>query len=204
MRKLFIPILTSLALCGSATTALFVIDARAQNSARKPAMVLAQNDTMMAQNSTMTPPDGRALGGMRKHNPTDFAAHMKQRCDDRYARQVGRMAYLETRLELTPAEQPLFARWKEVKLGIAKRHEDECAKHVGRQDRARPSPVEHMGREEERLKRRVANLDAERPVFSELYNALTPEQRQSLLPHGHGMMHRSMMQPRTMEGGGHT
>jgi hypothetical protein len=39
-----------------------------------------------------------------------------------------------------------------------------------------------MSREEEMLKQRISDLDAERPAFSALYAALAPDQRQTLAP----------------------
>ena len=62
-----------------------------------------------------------------------------------------------------------------------------------------------MGREEDMLKKRLADLDAERPVLTALYNGLTPEQREALSPHHHmmarGMMDRGTMRHRPMEMG---
>jgi len=181
--------LASLVLCGAATAALVATNARAaQTNTRKPVMVaLVAPGTMLAQNS---PAPGREMRDMRL--PADMAAHMKRMCEDHYAREVGRMAYLETRLKLTPAEQPLFARWKDVSLDIAKRRSADCGQRVAQRDRKEPSLVDRMGREEEMLKKRLADLDAERPVLAALYNALSPDQREDLSPH-HRMMAGGMM-----------
>ena len=194
MRKALIPMLASLALCGAATAALVATNARAQTNPRKPVMVaLVGPGTMMAQN-TPPPGGGRDMRGMHMPSPADMAARRKQMCEDRYAREVGRMAYLETRLDLSQTEQPLFASWKEAKLGIAKRHSDDCGQRMTQQrDRGTFSLVDRMGREEDMLKRRVADLDAERPALAALYAALTPAQREALSPHHHGMMGRGMM-----------
>jgi hypothetical protein len=113
--------------------------------------------------------------------PPSFGPDMRQMCDDRYASEVGRMAYLEARLHLTEAEQPLFAHWKDVRLDIAKRRSVDCTAHaVAGQDRA--DPVAQMGHEEDMLKQRIADIDAERPVFSALYAVLAPDQRRTLTP----------------------
>jgi hypothetical protein len=207
MRKALIPMLASLALCGAATAAL-IANARAQtNPPRKPMMAaLVSPGTMLAQNTP--PPGGR---DMHMPGPVEMAAHMKQMCQDRYAREVGRMAYLEARLNLSQTEQPLFARWKDVKLDIAKRRSTDCGQRPAHQDHAQSSPVERMSREEDVLKKRLANLDAERPVLAALYGALTPAQREMLKPRhammargmGHGMMDRGMMHRRPMEMGDH-
>lgn len=170
MRKALIPMLASLMLCGAATLAL-IGNERAQANPRKPFMVaLLGPDTLLASSL----PEAQPLN-------MPFTADPKQFCDDRYASEVGRMAYLETRLHLNDAEQPLFARWKNVRLTIAKRRAADCDAHADKsQDHA--NPVARMDREKEMLKQRVADLDAERPAFSALYAALAPDQRQSLVP----------------------
>jgi hypothetical protein len=209
MRKALIPMLASLALCGAATAALVATNARAQTSPRKPVMVaLVAPGTMLAQNTPPGAPRGE-MRDMRMPNPAEMAARMKQMCDDHYAREVGRMAYLETRLNLTQPEQPLFAHWKGVKLDIAKRHTAECGQRTAaHQDRKMSTPVERMGREQDMLKKRLADLDAERPVLAALYDGLTPQQREALSPHrgrmmAGGMRDRGMMRHGPMEMGDH-
>jgi hypothetical protein len=140
-------------------------------------------------------------------------------CNDLYARQTAQLAYLETSLQLTAAERPLFQRWKDAKLNIAHRHADACAQHpvsqrqdAGRgapadeqqhnaQDRARPSPADRMAREEDFLKQRLADLQTERPALEAFYNALSPAQKMQMARAGMrdrmgggmaGMMRRHM------------
>ena len=191
MRKALVPMLASLALCGAGTAALIATNARAApTNTRKPVMVaLVTPGTMLAQNSP-APPGARE---MRMPSPADMAAHMKRMCDDTYAREVGRLAYLEARLKLTSAEQPLFVRWKDVSLDIAKRRSADCGQQVAQRDRKEHSVVDRMGREEDMLKKRIADLDAERPVLGALYNALSPEQREALSPRHDRMMAGGMM-----------
>lgn len=209
MRKALIPMFASLALCGAATVALVATNARAQTSPRKPMMVAQVGPgAMMVQNSS-PPSDARDMRTM--HVPS--AAEIKQMCEDRYAREVGRMAYLETRLDLNQAERPLFARWKEVKLDIAKRRNADCGQPMTRDDRRMDNPATRMGREADMLKKHLADLDAERPVLAALYDALTLGQREILSPRYHftmagGMMDRgrmdsSMMRRETIEMGDH-
>jgi hypothetical protein len=202
MRKAFVPLLASLLLCGAATGALVAPGAQAQTGTRNPVM-LAQNTEMPAAN----------MGRMHRFNPADMAARHKQRCEDGYARSVGRMAYLEARLNLTGSQQSLFSAWRSVKLDIAKRHADTCAQRDVSQVGKEVSPVDRMARMEDRLKKRIADLDAERPAFAALYSALSPDQQKALTPHRHGMMHgrhgmrghgmmgQGMMRPRTMSPG---
>lgn len=176
MRKALIPMLASLALCGLGTLALIASNGRAQASPRKPFMVaLLGGDLFRAQTFPLAQPADAA------RTPPPFTADPKQFCDDRYASEVGRMAYLETRLHLTAAEEPLFARWKNVRLAISKRRAVDC-KAYAVSDQERGDPVARMNREEKTLKQGIADLDAERPAFKTLYAALAPDQRQSLAP----------------------
>ena len=182
MRKALIPMLASLALCGAGLLALIAGDDRAQASPRKPFMVALLSDaTLLAQNLPEASP-ANEMGA-----PPEFASDTKQFCDDRYAGEVGRIAYLETRLHLNETEQPLFARWKDVRLSIAKRRAADCNTHLDSVEGDRADPVARMTREEEMLKQRIADLDAERPAFAALYTALAPDQRLSLSP-GRPMM----------------
>ena len=184
MRKAFLPLVASLLLCGAATGALVVAtSARAQNETHKP--------VMLAQNTETSPAAAPDMRRMRRFNPADLAALHKQRCEDGYARAVGRMAYLETRLNLTGAQQSLFSAWRSARLGVARRQADACAQRDVSQARQETSPVDRMARMEDRLKQRIADLDAERPTFAALYNALSPDQRKALAPDRH-MMRRDM------------
>lgn len=195
MRKALIPMLASLALCGAAATALIASNARAQANPRKPVMVALVSPEKLAQNMPSGGPNA-----MRMPSAADMTQRMKQMCEDGYAREVGRMAYLETRLNLTQSQQPLFARWKEAKLGIAKRRTADCSQMAASPRETMPSLVDRLNREEDRLKKRIADIDAERPALTALYNALTPEQRQNMSSGQRGMMRGGMM-GRGMMGG---
>jgi hypothetical protein len=201
MRKALIPALVSLALCGAATVTLVATNARAQTAPRKPVMVaLVAPGTILAQNAPMQAND------RDMPSPAEMTAQFKQMCQDQYARQAGRMAYLEARLNLTASEQPLFARWKGIKLDIAKRQSADCGQHIARPDRKLSTPVERMSREQDMLKKRLAELDAERPALAALYDALVPKQREALSGDGRmmargGMMDRGMMRQGPMEMG---
>jgi len=167
--------LASLALCGAGTAALIASNERAQASPRKPVMVtLLGADALVAQNL----PD--ASPASETGTSPGFAP--RQFCDDRYASEVGRMAYLEARLQLSDTEQPLFARWKDVRLDIAKRRAADCNAQSAASDQNRADPVNRMTREETMLKQRIGDLETERPVFAALYAVLTPEQRAALEP----------------------
>lgn len=196
MKKTLIPILACLALCAGAAGTLVVTGAFAQTSdsdAHKPAMTKAM--------------------GPHRHSPEEMAARLKGMCADRYARAVGVLAYVEAKLQLTPAQQPLFARWKDVKLSAAAARRDKCDTRTAsvadgkwRDDRKSHSVVDRMNREEDMLKQRLAQLQAERPALEALFNSLTSEQKMALGDLGHhdgmhGMRGPGMMGHRMMAGG---
>lgn len=202
MRKALVPMLASLVVCGAATACLFATNAGAEASPRKPVMMalVAPGETFA---ETATPAVAHGLRGPTK---AQIAADMKRLCEDRFAREVGRMAYLETRLNLTQAERPLFARWKEIRLGIAKRHAADCGSEAVRRDNGPLTPVDYMGREQDFLKKRLADLDVERPALASLYKALTPSQRETLSPRGFPAMaemtpDRDVLRPVPMDAG---
>lgn len=172
MRKALIPMLASLVLCGAATGALIATNASAEGT-HKPKMALVGSSALLAQNIPAQSTDMRA---------TEDSAPMKDFCDDRYALEVGHMAYLETRLELNETQRPLFDRWKQVLLEAASRRAADCNQRVTLDDRESADPVARMSREEDTLKKRLSDLEAERPVFASFYQSLKPEQRQLLSP----------------------
>ena len=182
MRKALVPMLVSLALCGAATTAMVISTARAQPGPRAPVMVAANTSSGLQFAQNDAPPDGPPPRDLRRRDSGDIADRMKQMCQDRYARETGELTYLQTRLQLTPAQQSTFQRWSQAKLGIARRHADDCAQQPmptrdRGQARTMPAPADMLGRQEDRLKQRVADIEAERPALEALYNALSPQQR---------------------------
>lgn len=157
MDKTVLPALAMLAAGAAAFGIVIAGNARAQPEPRKP-MLLAQA-------------------------PQDLAARRKQFCQDQYAHQVGTLAYLEARLNLTPAQHKLFEPWKSLKLTVAKRTQVQCTTDpmADRSDNALPSPLAAMASEEALLKQRLADLQAERPLLGPLYNALDADQKSTLL-----------------------
>jgi hypothetical protein len=103
-----------------------------------------------------------------------------QFCQDMYARKAGEMAFLEAKLQLNASQQPLFARWRTVSLDIAKRHESECSGRVQKVRAAgqRPDVIQRLDREEDMLKARLADIQAERPALDAFYGALNQTQKQ--------------------------
>jgi hypothetical protein len=176
--RIIVPFIASLALCASVAMAG---DAPAAPSA--PAA-----------------PAARHMGHGPWHmNKEDMAEHHAQRCSDFYARAVGGLAYLETRLALTDRQKPLFDRWQHVKLSSVRAHSDECATMMPHEMDV--SIIDRMKLHEKKMKARLADLQAELPSLEALVASLSDEQKQVLERthemfgdrdgHGmHGMMER--------------
>lgn len=183
MRKTLVPMVASLALCGAATVALIATNARAeQQNTRKPVMIALVTPNSMSGRTTAAPPaEGGASANTRDGALRDGMVRREQICRDLYAGKVGELAFLEAKLSLDARQAPLFARWKQASLDIAKQHEADCAgktaRHVGPRGQ-RPSVVDRMTLEEDLLKRRLSDIQAERPALAALYGALTPVQKE--------------------------
>jgi len=174
MRKALFPMIASLALCGAATAALVATNARAEQGGRKPAMI-----------ALVTPDKGGAMAAPRAEggpapDMQDAMAGREQVCKFLYARKAGELAFLEAKLSLSTNQAPLFARWKQASLDVAKQHENDCTarKRPAEARGKRLSVVDRLALEEELLKRRLSDIEAERPALSALYSALTPAQKQ--------------------------
>jgi hypothetical protein len=192
MRKALFPLLASLLICGTATAALIATNAHADQTGRKPVMMLAQNQPGRNADREAGPPPPPDMEDGMMGRP-----HRGQFCQDIYAREAGEMAFLEAKLQLTPSQQPLFMLWKDISMDIAKRHEGDCGSRVTRlrADGERPDLMARLNLEEEMLKTRLADLDAKRPALTALYEALTPTQREELsrAARNHGAHRMRMM-----------
>jgi len=156
MRKIVLPMAAVLTVCGAAT-ALIATTAHAEQPVRKP-MMLAQA--------------GGPRGGEmdRERQPS---------CSDITADKTEEMRWLESRLSLTSAQAPLFARWRQVAMDIARRNQSECTAHQRNAGRP-PSLLDGIAEEETMLRARLADLQTERPVLEAFYRSLSPGQRDML------------------------
>lgn len=114
----------------------------------------------------------------------DMQRHRTEMCSNLYARAVGGMAFLETKLSLTPEQSGAFNAWKDVKLSEAKAQSAKCSAMAMPDRDHMPSPMEHMAREEERLKARLADLQTERPVLAAFYTSLNDTQKHEFMMAG--------------------
>jgi LTXXQ motif family protein len=185
MRKALLPLVASLALCGTATAVLIATNARAEQSAQRPAMIALLNQGEMAAPSSEggPPPD------MQNRMMMDIGARRGQFCKDMYAHKAGELAFLEAKLSLSANQEPLFARWKQASLDIAKQRESSCTTRDHRADRSeRRNVVQRLAMEEDHLKKRLADIEAERPALTAFYGSLTPAQKEEF---GRGQMRRT-------------
>jgi hypothetical protein len=115
---------------------------------------------------------GRGMG-MRGGDPQAW-------CVDRLARRAARLAYIETKLDLTAAQQPLWHRVEAAAQAEQQKERQLCA--------ALPTTVtavtavQRMDRMEQFLAARLDGLRAAQPAVAALYQALTPAQR-AILDH---------------------
>jgi hypothetical protein len=128
-------------------------------------------------------------GPQAMHENMMYGVHREQICKDLYARKVGELAFLEVKLSLNANQAPLFARWKQVSLDVAKQREDDCAtpKHRPEARGHRLNVVDRLALEEDLLKKRLSNIQAERPALTALYGVLSPTQKEEF---AHGEMRR--------------
>jgi hypothetical protein len=147
----------------------------------------------------------------RDHHPDRVAMH-KDMCADQQAREAGRLAFLEAKLDLTDAQKPLFTKWRQALLESAGKQKAACLAAAPKTELA-PTIVEHEAHNEAMLSARLASLQSSRPALQSLYDSLSPAQRQILdrpAHHGHGggpggpdhleMMHGGAPMPRMPAG----
>ena len=141
----------------------------------------------LAQDAPPAPPAAQTMGsahdpmrGPMHANKEEFAKHHPQMCSDRFAHNVGELAYLEIKLALTDKQKVLFDRWRNVKLASAKARAAECAS-LKLPDKE-PSIVEHLKQDEKMLQHRLDDLRAELPTLEALAASLNDEQKHALAP----------------------
>jgi len=187
MRKALLPMVASLALCGAATVALVATNARAEQSVRKPTMIALVTANSDDTQATPRPEDGPAPGMRSEMREAMMGPRREQICKDLYARKAGELAFLEAKLSLKANQTPLFARWKQASLDVAKQHETDCAAHRPEARGHRLTVVDRLTLEEDLLKKRLADIQAERPALTALYGTLSPAQKEEIT---HGEMRR--------------
>jgi hypothetical protein len=105
-----------------------------------------------------------------------FAGNPQERCIDRLAWRAARRAYIETKLDLTAAQRPLWEKLETVARQEEQKEHGICDAMKG----SAPNFVERMDRVTQLLAARLDGLRAAQPAIAALYQALTPAQRSIL------------------------
>lgn len=147
--------------------------ALAQAQPAAPAAPMASGEGMHGMHGM------RAMG----RSPAERAEMHKKMCSDQFAKGAARRAYLEARLELTPAQKPLFDKWAQALATNAQNRRASCLSMMPNEGAA-PSILERQARMEKRLAEREKALKAAMPSLEALYQALNPDQRK-VLDHMH-------------------
>jgi hypothetical protein len=103
-------------------------------------------------------------------------AFIKKMCVEHFARSVGRLAYLEAKLQLSAEQQPLWNKWAEATSAGSTTLRDDCLAAVPAED----TPKTALDRDslvEKLLTDKLDALKTARPALEALYQSLTPEQR---------------------------
>lgn len=144
---------------------------------------------LSATSSLASPTDRRGPPG--RPDEATFSARHQERCADRFAHQVGRIAYLEAKLDLADSQRPAFDSWKSAVLTTAKSEEGACTVHTMHADHP-PSILDREAREQMMLKARLSALESELPALQALYQSLSAEQKLAFdrpTMGGHGRRH---------------
>ncbi|MCF4165218.1 Spy/CpxP family protein refolding chaperone [Zavarzinia compransoris] len=114
-------------------------------------------------------------------------ARMADRCTDRFARESARLTYMETKLDLTDAQQPLWQAYADAVTKGNAADRDTCLEKVktmppaeAGEPRQRPTAVEREAMRIERLEAELSQAKATEPALTKLYGALDEDQQKIL------------------------
>jgi hypothetical protein len=125
-------------------------------------------------------------GGWGRHEHGGGPEGRESMCKEGYAREAGFLAYLGAKLDLTPAQQPLWDNYYKSMLDSAGKLRQVCLDNAG-PPTSPPTALTRRDRMEKFLTARLDFLHATRPQLEALYQDLSPEQRAILdHPHRHG------------------
>lgn len=133
-----------------------------------------------------------------EHHHPDFAALHKSMCEDRAAHAAARLAYVEAKLDLTDAQKPLFAKWRQAVLDSEAKQKATCLAEAPPTPDAKPTVLEREQRQETMLSARLQLLQSTRPALKAFYDSLTDAQKDSF-----NRMHEQHMRMHGPDGEGH-
>ena len=143
----------------------------------------------LAQAQTTQPAQPPAAGANTDTRPARPAFSPQKACLDRTAKAIGHRAYLKARLDLTPAQMPLWTAFEKASDDASAKQKARCAV-LPTEMKERPNLTERLNRREERMKARLESMQAIKPSLTALYASLTPEQKEVMDRTGGRRMHR--------------
>jgi hypothetical protein len=136
---------------------------------------------------------------MRHFDKADMAKHITEMCQDRYAKAVGNLAELETKLNLSAMQKPLFERWRDSILTSAKAHVAECTSF--KPPEGELSIVDHVKMHQKMLQAHLDIIKAQMPSLEALNASLSADQQKTFSRSAMKlMMHDRMGMMRGMHG----
>lgn len=126
------------------------------------------------------PADNATQPPMMHQQHHDFAKMHQEMCEERPAHAAAKLAYVEAKLNLTDAQKPLFAKWRQVVLDGEAKEKAACLAATPKSD-AMPhlTILERESHEETLLQARLDLLKSSRPTLQAFYDSLTEAQKQS-------------------------
>ena len=118
------------------------------------------------------------------HHHPDMAELHKAMCGDRLAHEAAHLAFVEAKLELTEAQKPLFAKFRQIVLDSAAKEKAACLATTPKAD-AKPTILDREAHAEAMLAAKLDGLKASKGALQALYDSLTPTQRHVLDHSGH-------------------
>lgn len=98
----------------------------------------------------------------------------QQRCIDRLAWRAAHRAYLETELDLTAEQRPLWDKLQSIAQAEQQKERQWCQQLKPREQ---STALDRMDRAQQFLSARLDAVQSAKPALQALYQALTPEQR---------------------------
>ena len=99
----------------------------------------------------------------------------QQRCIDRLAWRAARRAFVETELDLTPEQRPLWDKVQSIAQSAQQRGRQLCARLKSMDEM---TALDRMDQAQQFLSAKLDALQAAKPAVQALYQSLTPEQRE--------------------------
>jgi hypothetical protein len=130
-------------------------------------------------------PGAGGHGGQGRHR--HMAGTPQQRCEAHIAHATARVGDMGTKLNLTPDQQPLFAKLQSAVQASADKEHQLCAGLPAPGQQAQRTILDRLSQREQFMQARLQAMQQVQPALQALYQALTPAQK-AVIDHP---MHRS-------------